>query len=80
MTDYELSEHAAYVMRERGIRESWVRSTIEDPDRSEEQPDGTVHYLKAIAEYGNRLLRVIVNPRTRPTKIVTAFFDRRVRR
>jgi hypothetical protein len=80
MTDYELSEHAAHIMRERGIHETWVKSTVEDPDRSQKQLDRTVHYLKAISQYGNRFLRVIVNPRTRPPKIVTAFFDRRVRR
>lgn len=80
MRDYDLSEHATYVLRERGIRESWVRLTLEDPERTERQVDGTAHYLRPIGEHGNRYLRVIVNPRTRPVRIVTAFFDRRVRR
>lgn len=50
MTDYELSEHAAYVLGERGIRESWVKLTIQHPERTEKRLDGTVHYLRAIEE------------------------------
>jgi hypothetical protein len=44
--DYELSEHAAHVMRERDIAEAWVTMTIENPDRIEKRPDGTVHHLR----------------------------------
>lgn len=80
MIDYELSEHAAHVLRERGIGEAWVRLTIEDPERTEERPDGTMHYLRRIEEYGNRFLRVIVNRQVIPIRIVTVFFDRRLGR
>lgn len=40
--------------------------------------DGNVHYLKAIHEFGERVLRVVVNDRVVPRRVVTAFFDRRV--
>ncbi|MBC7093540.1 hypothetical protein H5T53_06010 [Candidatus Bipolaricaulota bacterium] len=49
---------------------------MESPDRKEPKTDGTVHYIKAIMEYGGRYLRVVVNPNIRPPKIVTVFFDR----
>lgn len=35
------------------------------------------HRLARIPEYGNHVLRVIVNGKTTPPRIVTAFFDRR---
>ncbi len=79
MIDYELSEHAAHVLRERDIAEAWVTMTIENPDRIEKRTDGTVHHLRRIHEYENRVLRVIVNPNAVPRRVVTAFFDRRLR-
>ena len=42
--------------------------------------DGTVHYIKAIDQYEGRFLRVVVNPDVSPQRIVTVFFDRRIRR
>ena len=42
--------------------------------------DGTIHYIRAIEQYGGRYLRVVVNPDDSPKRIVTVFFDRRLRR
>ncbi|GIW52261.1 MAG: hypothetical protein KatS3mg081_1616 [Gemmatimonadales bacterium] len=53
---------------------------MEDPEREEVMEDGTVHYIRAIAEYGGRYLRVVVNPSAKPQRVVTVFFDRRIRR
>ena len=36
-----------------------------------------IHRLARIPEWGNRVLRVIVNGKSVPPRIVTAFFDRR---
>ena len=80
MIDYEFSEHAYDMLRERNIREDWVKLAIEDPERKEPMDDGTVHYIKAIEQYGGRLLRFVVNPDVSPQRIVTVFFDRRIRR
>ena len=44
MIDYELSEHAYDMLKERNIQESWVKLAIEDPDIKEFKDDGTVHY------------------------------------
>lgn len=78
--DIEFSKHARDVMRERHIPEEWVRRSIDDPDRTETPPDGTMHYIKAIPEHGGRFLRVVVNPVVKPQRVVTVFFDRRLGR
>lgn len=78
MIDYELSEHAYDMLKERNIQESWVKLAIEDPEIKEFKDDGTVHYIRAIEQYGGRFLRVVVNPDVRPQRIVTVFFDRRI--
>jgi hypothetical protein len=68
------------MLRERNIRESWVKLAMEDPERQEMMEDGTVHYIRPIEEYEWRYLRVVVNPDVKPKRIVTVFFDRRIRR
>lgn len=35
------------------------------------------HRLARIEEFGGRVLRVIVNTHAAPTRVVTAYFDRR---
>jgi hypothetical protein len=76
----EFSRHAQIVLEERKICEAWIHRTLESADHIEKQGDGTIHYLKSIPEYGERFLRVVVNPNKNPRKIVTLFFDRRIRR
>ena len=80
MIDYRFSEHAYDMLRERNIQEAWVKSAIENPDKKETMPDGTVHYVKRIKEFEDRYLRVVVNPKVEPKKIVTLFFDQRLKR
>ncbi|MCS6926766.1 MAG: DUF4258 domain-containing protein [Candidatus Binatia bacterium] len=80
MIEYEFSEHAYGMLKERNIRESWVKLAIEDPEKKEPRDDGTVHYIRAIEEYAGRYLRVVVNPDVKPWRIVTVFFDRRIRK
>lgn len=80
MSEYEFSEHAREMLKERSIQKSWVRKAIEQPETKETQEDGTVHYIRTIDEFGGRHLRVVVNPDVQPQKIVTQFFDRRLRR
>jgi transposase len=68
------------MLSERGIEREWVSLAVQHPDRTEEKDDGTRHYIKRMAENGNRWLRVIVNVNEVPEKLVTVFFDRRLRR
>jgi hypothetical protein len=78
--DIELSSHAIDMLAERNIPEEWVWRTINSPDRQETGSDNNTHYLKAILENESRILRVIVNPHATPQRVVTLFFDRRLRR
>lgn len=68
------------MMKERGIAKSWVNSCVSEPDKTEKHSDGTKHFIKRIAEYENRWLRVIINQKITPKKGVILFFDRRLRR
>lgn len=80
MEGFELTHHAQRQLKERAIQECWVEATLSQPDRQLPVADafGNTHYLKQIAEFGDRWLRVVVNPAVNPKRIVTVFFDRRV--
>ena len=80
MSTIELSAHAKDMLAERNIREEWVWRTITSPDSKETLADGNTHYTKAIKENENRVLRVVVNANAEPNRVVTVFFDRRLRR
>jgi len=80
MRDVELSSQASDMLLERRIPEEWVWRTIRAPDREEIGADNNLHYLKAIEENAGRILRVVVNADVKPRRVVTVFFDRRVRR
>ncbi|MBI2460837.1 MAG: DUF4258 domain-containing protein [Candidatus Rokubacteria bacterium] len=66
------------MLHERDIPDEWVQRTLNSPDRTETAEDGTIHYVKAIPERGGRFLRVVVNPRFTPARVITVFFDRRL--
>ena len=50
MIEYEFSEHAYDMLKERNIQEKWVKLALEDPEMKELVGDGTVHYMRAIEE------------------------------
>ena len=52
---------------------------MEGPQWTEPDPvDAALeHRLDAIPEFGNRVLRVIVNIAATPPRVITAYFDRR---
>ena len=75
---YEFSGRARDMLNERKIRESWVKLVVEDSERKEPKDDGTIHYIRAVEEFGGRYLRVVLDPNVEPQKIVTLFFDRRL--
>jgi hypothetical protein len=67
------------MIAERGIDEAWIGRTIDDPQKKSLEADGNVHYIKSIEEHSGRILRVIINEAVEPNRIVTVFFDRRLR-
>lgn len=80
MPDYEFSKHALEMLHERKIEKEWVWRTLETPGRHKKGKDGNMHYTKPIKEKDGRVLHVIVNPYENPRRIVTVFFDRRLRK
>lgn len=60
---YTLSTHAIDTIRERKIRSEWIDIPMADPTLTEpDAEDSTLmHALRAIPEYGDRVLRVIYN-------------------
>ena len=78
--DYELSAHTQYMLKEREIPEEQVWRTIDNSDWKDIGEDNNIHYFKCITEHEGQILHVIVNHHVSPKKIVTVFFDRRVRR
>ena len=75
---WELTAHAATVLAERGISTQWVERVLSNPERKERDrvDPQLIHALGRIAQYGDRVLRVIYNDSANPWRIVTAFFDR----
>ncbi|MDI6736288.1 MAG: DUF4258 domain-containing protein [bacterium] len=78
--DFKLSAHTKNMLQEREIPEEWVWRTIDKPDWENIGEDNNIHYFKSISEHGGRILHVVVNQHILPQKVVTVFFDRRVRR
>lgn len=74
------TDHAQDVIRERNLLAKWIEETLSSPDRVELGSDNNTHYIKSIDEHGGRMLRVVVNERVQPNRVVTLFFDRRLRR
>jgi hypothetical protein len=71
----ELTEHARESLRTRPvIRMEWGRTDSDAVDVTLE------HRLGRIVEYDERVLRVIVKKDTNPLRIITFYFDRRMRR
>jgi len=79
MADYVFTKHAADMMEERTISESWVWRVINESENTYTGEDGNLHFTKAIAERDNRILHVVVNPSVSPKRVITLFFDRRLR-
>ncbi len=76
----EFSQHAKDMLTERNIAKEWVLRTINAFDSQYIGDDNNLHYTKAIAERDERVLHVVINPTVQPNRVVTLFFDRRLRR
>ena len=78
---YILSRHAEKVIDERGILLEWVERTLNAPELTECDPEGTElrRYYCRIPEFGGRVLRVVLNETIDPPRVVSVFFDRRMK-
>ena len=77
--DYRLTAHAQDALAKRGIALEWMEQAFLSPERTEPDTldEALEHRLARIAEFGGRVLRVVVNVDAAPPRIVTAYFDRR---
>jgi Domain of unknown function (DUF4258) len=75
---YDLTAHAAKVISEREIPNEWIARVLMHPLKTEPDRDDPElrHALATIAEYGDRVLRIIYNYTTSPLLIVSVYFDR----
>ncbi len=80
MEEFEYTKHTIDMIFERDIKDNWISDTIISPDYTEFVSNEELHYIKQIKEFGNRFLRVVVNPYSQPKRIITLFFDRRIKR
>ncbi len=81
MIHFKLTHHAEDALVRRKIKKEWLERVLVFPQRIE--PDATdpmlEHRLAVISECENRVLRVIINPHTKPIRVITLFFDRKIR-
>jgi len=77
--DYVLTDHARDALEKRQIQIAWMEQALTTPEVTEADPvdPDLEHRLARIPEFGDRVLRVIVNGRKTPPHVVTVFFDRR---
>lgn len=76
--NFEVTQHAAEMIERRSIEREWLHRTLENPElvRPDERDPTLEHRLKEIPEYGDRVLRVIINTTVDPVRVVTVYFDR----
>ena len=74
----EFSEHARFAAIEREIPVEWVERVVKTPElclRDPRDPELERFYGR-IPEFGSRVLRVVVNTKVAPWRVVSVFFDR----
>ena len=73
--------HAVHAMEQRLIPRQWVESAVVAPAlRTSDPNDPEVErFFRRIPEHGDHVLRVAVNTRVAPWRVVSVFFDRSMR-
>ena len=77
----EFTKHALHAMKERAIPMEWVEWVIAEPalrERDLDDPE-VERFFRRIPEQGERVLRVAVNTRVAPWRVVSVFFDRNMK-
>jgi len=78
---FELTRHARDVMREREIPLEWVERAFCRAELVEVSGANLLQEKRfcRIPEFGNRVLRVVVNTEFVPPRVVSVFFDRKMK-
>ena len=74
----EFSEHARFAASEREIPAEWVERVVKTPGLCLQDPRDPEleRFYGPIPEFNNRVLRVVVNTKVAPWRVVSVFFDR----
>jgi uncharacterized DUF497 family protein len=78
---FELTQHAQKALAEREIPIEWLERAFDQPElRLPDPDDATVERrYRKIPEFGGRILRVAVNTTVEPNRVVSVFFDRKMK-
>ena len=78
---FDLTRHAKKALAEREIPLEWVERTFAMPELIlPDSYDATVERrFRKIPEFGGRVLRVAVNTAVEPNRVVSIFFDRKMK-
>jgi len=76
---FDTTKHAAAVIAVRNIKQVWIESVLTSPALVQPDADDAEleHRLAVIADYGNRVLRVVAKRNTLPVLVITAYFAAR---
>ena len=76
--ELEFTKHAIRVLAERTISREWVERTVREPELRQPDPNDPLveRFFRRIPENDGRTLRVVVNTRVAPWRVVSVFFDR----
>ena len=60
---------------------AWIERALAEPDWTQADPakPGLMHAFLRVAERKDRVLRVVYNPSVHPVRVITVYFDRRMR-
>ena len=78
---FELTKHAQKALDEREIPVEWLERTLAKPELTLPDPDDAAveRRFRRIPEFGGRVLRVAVNTKVEPNRVVSVFFDRKMK-
>lgn len=79
--EFALTEHPNHALKNRSIDTQWVIETLKEPDLRLLDPNDVnlERFYRKIPDRADRVLRVVVNTRLAPWRIVSVFFDRRMK-
>lgn len=79
--NFELTAHAQKVVAEREIPMEWVERTVAEPELRLPDPDdaSVERCYRRIPEFDGRVLRVAINTTVEPARVVSVFFDRKMK-
>ena len=77
----ECTKYAVHAMAERMIPMKWVERVVAEPTLRMLDPNDpeVERFFRSIPERDNRILRVAVNTRVAPWRVVSVFFDRNMK-